>query len=246
MTTEHTPSPGPQRRKSGASPEDDNDFGFTAAEVRLSRVVRAVYVRCRSLAESMRRAVKFDYRPPRSYDQGSGGGERKVQAPVWLRLARWLVGHKLEPLRYVHYHLLQPDLERMPEPADLMSATARERFLAQRRQRLGDVRRALPAERTAFFEAVSLAELMTGKQGTEIWGDVLTDDTVSLSPLFRYCLAKSVGGVSFERIAAYYRSSALAQFSQYPAAYARYWEAVLPAGFARSARRDYLRAICNG
>lgn len=235
----------PRRRKSQVTFDamEDKCFGYSPAEVKLSRVVRAVYVRARSMLESRLRAVTFEYRPPRSYDLGSGSVERKPQPPVWLKLSRWLLEQRLEPFNYISF-CVSASLARPPEPADLLRPATLERFQAYRRMQKDSIRQALKHEHVAFRDAVADAR-RDGASTYDTWGDVLTDETVSLSPLFRYCLAYSIGGVGFTRIASYYHTAALTQFAQYPAAYARYWHKLLPDGFAKTARREYLRRVCN-
>lgn len=238
----------PARRKMGTPKEaqKERSWGFDEKTLRLARLVRAAYVHCRSLAESARRAVAFKYEPPAVYDRGDpGGNERKGRPPAWPALALWLKESKVEVISYVVHCFFEVGTGKMPEPKDLMSANRLASFRHARRAEHHEVRLALEREQRAFRDAVAYETTVVGTPQDEVWGDVLTDDDVQLSPLFRYAVAHSVGGVAYQRIARYYFSAAVFQFRRNPGAYARHWGKILPPAFVKKSRRNYLRLIRN-
>ncbi len=234
----------PEAVVKGDSETDAN--GFSQQDLKLGQLIRSAYIRCRSIFESRARAVRFEYKPAAVYDKGAPGSvETACRLPIWPKIANWCLANNIEPVSYITWRFVQVEFSRPPEPPQLISTDKLTLFRQNRRKSKSVVRTSLKREYEYFSNAVDYEIYVLGRPKTEAWLQVLTDGTVSISPLFRHATAMSVGGAEFTVVAKQYLASAVAQFMQYPHAYRRYWT-ILSTKFVKSVKRNYVRLVCNG
>lgn len=213
----------------------------------LSARIRAAYVREREAFETRELGEPYRYRVPRRYDgvppvETEDGVELdRGTRSVWLRLAREFFGPGgIDPDLYIRIQFEHvPFGRRPPEPNQLGSAgrvRTWERAFAAKEE---EVRLALQLESEIAKMWISYHQRMVGRLKEDSYEIVLLDTALELSPLFRYCLARSIGGLRFRRIAKRYEIGACVQYRRYRAYYKRHWGGVLPAGFSRHSRQVY-------
>jgi hypothetical protein len=100
----------------------------------------------------------------------------------------------------------------------------------------------LEIEKRAGSAAIASHQIV-GTPRDDSYAIVLMNRHVAMSPLMRYCLARSIGGVRFRRIATRFEPEAILQFMRYRTQYKRVWKDVLPKGFAARAKRIYPHLI---
>lgn len=74
------------------------------------------------------------------------------------------------------------------------------------------------------------ARCMARIGGTSIldaWANVLSNKGLQLTPLFRYCLARILGGDRFEELVERYETAALLQYQYHAEAYAHTWRGIV-------------------
>lgn len=243
---------------------DDGAGAFTDAELALAPVVRAAYIEARGLWQSLRAGTDVPYRPPARYDGQTRpsldpeDAGRATTPPVWCQLARWLLANDLGAVvdEYVRFVFEQtPPHRPPPEPLALMRDDLRAAFLEQHRcnsetrvvtQSRSDCRAVLAA--VAFYEsAFDNRPADPVEARGRAYANVLLTTTVSVSPLFRHVLARSLAAEfrrsghddwarRFASIARYWFPAAARQYVADAAAYDRYWSAWLPARFRDEVR----------
>ncbi len=208
---------------------------------------RAAYERERSRYESLVSGKNIRYRAPRVY--GGHDPLRLADAPeveivkgrasIWVRLATFCLSHRIEPEAYMQAQFDSDEmrLRRSPEPAQLMTEgrlcsyrEARARHGAMVAQALHSQLGVVRAEVAFTMEAAMSAEAATLV--------VLMNDGIELSPLFRYCIARSIGKAC-QLAAKSYRLEAIMQFNCFPEHYVAHWRRYLPVGFATMAVEAY-------
>lgn len=231
-------------------PETAYDGRFSLAERRLAQSIRRAYVMARSDWESLQRGHAATYVPSRLDDEGRGGSvdndnRRDDKLPVWIVLARGFHQLGIDPEDYIFAAFERAlKLKQPPEARYLLAATQLQAYREEKEQ-------AVAARETAIFLATEkgIAEdqitywQLCGMEPVAAHCFVLTDSSLELSALFRYCLAlKLARKYPAERkrilkMAAAYKAAAAAQFYQDRAEYRRHWAGFLPKGFDEEAVR---------
>jgi hypothetical protein len=240
----------PPRRSRRSAPEEEEgvDSAATAAEWKMASAVKTVYIVERSRWETVSTGIASTYIPPSSYD-GTPPitlcGEvvlQKAQPSVWVKLVRWCEEQSVHPESYVAliFSSFSPMRRRPPEPHQLMSEVYL-RVWDENLPKLSErVRVALVVQKAAAenrFARIRVSDPKTKPE--DAWVEVLVDGTLAISALFRYCLAKMIGGKRFEKIAASYEDEAVLEFQRFRKWYKLHWGALLPKGFSRFAREQY-------
>src|SRR5262245_20407596 len=233
------PGPGARRRRP-RRPED----GPSIREAKLARLIRAAYQAERSRYETVLSGRPVAWRIARRYDEGEAAGpEHRGVPPVWPVLARWFLANRLDPFTYIAYQFARVLLSRPPEPDRL----TRPEYLAHYRQGKKLARKATRRELRLQVDTAN-RQIRLHVHGYEqpredAWAAVLLDEGLELGALFRYCLAHSIGGDRFDRIAGRYEVPAAVQYRRDVGAYKATWQALLPDGFHKRSRKIYLRTL---
>lgn len=212
-----------------------------------ARRLRAVYVHERSAFETMKLGERYRYRPPRRYDgrpaveTDDGVVLEKAVKPAWLDLARHLADcgvTMLELFVEAQFHALAPTA-RAPEPLQLRTDACLSRYRDYVEGTEADVILELKLQTGLAADRITFLQLYGDAAKEDSYAIVLLDDDLELSPLFRYCLATSLGGSRFHRIAKRYGPEACCEYCRCRKYYKRHWKRILPVGFDRYARSVY-------
>jgi hypothetical protein len=209
----------------------------------LSLKVRKMYIDLRSFYESDRANRPILYRVPPRYDgTPEQGPENPATQSRWLRLARWFLANGIEPEEYLPAAFESQRRARfLPEPDHLTSERIRAEVMTIIVSVGRDVRRALRSQSDLAGAAVRCAVHLGNQSQGRALAYVLSDPTVELSALFRYCHASQCRGKAFARIAKFYEDAAVVQYKRAVAAYDKHWRKLLPEGFKEHANRVYER-----
>lgn len=212
----------------------------------LARRLRAVYVQERSAFETMKLGEPVKYQVPRSYDgrpavETDGGVElQPATRSVWWVLARFLAAEDFSPEAFIEaqFDRLGPTA-RPPEPRQLRSAACVRRAAQFVAATAREIPLELVLQRKQAATRISYLQLYGREAKEDSYAIALLDSDLELSPLFRYCLALSIGGLRFRRIAKRFETEACFQYQRYRKHYKRHWGELLPPGFGRFSKRVY-------
>jgi hypothetical protein len=150
-------------------------------------------------------------------------GRRDVETPVWIALARFIEEHRLNPLAFIRAQYSSYDAEAPIATNKFMSEGALKnyrKFLEE-----GIKRCALELSlQKQVLEMELYSKKMTG-YGDNALAAVLADISVSLSALFRYCVACASG---LREQAEDFETAAGLQYLEEPYSYDVSWGPVLP------------------
>lgn len=208
--------------------------------------VKACYTQERGRWESFRSGATVAYRPPKAYDGRrpvTVDGELEVvpaRASVWQALVDWCQRQEINPEEYVRISFAAlPMTTSAPEPDQLKSAKYRNKWAELSGNIEEILRQKLASEKTTAAQNFVLRRRVYRETHAFALWCVLTDASLELSPLFRYCVAVDTNTAKTREIAQTFFAEAVIQFECYRAAYQTAWAAVLPKEFATQAKRAY-------
>lgn len=215
---------------------------LSPALVVLSKRIRRLYAEDRSIYETLRSGVEFVYIVPRRYDgEIAIEPEQKGTPSIWLCLAEWMLANEVDPDRYIHEAMEYCDQKGAPEPYQLMTEWRLEEY--RQSDDLVDLAGALTFQVELCSTKISNAVTLAGMSKNLACAFTLTDDSLELSALFRYCIACSMSGEKFKLIATQYEQDAVVQYWHRRDRYRKYWSRILPAGYDRQAQILYRRLV---
>lgn len=190
--------------------------------------IRTEYVRGRRAWESNKGVVIVKpYIPGQRLDSPVyDSNDELLTESLWVRAAKFLLGAGFDPLACVNSMFTDAfNSSRTPWPESLISPCSSRIFEIATEES----RRQLPA---AFAFQQQLCRRTTcliredeELAGAALFSRVLLDDTNGLSPLFRYCLARSVGlNVASDR----FFKAALLQYLVHTDTYDKVWDNWVP------------------
>ena len=190
--------------------------------------LKAAYVREKCRWVAFRKGYELAYQLPERFEK------------CWPKLAGIIEQHRLPVVAYIH---AQFHGGRVPEPNMLTTEQALEKFYRFATQLQHGLAARLQAETLAFEVAVTTARAAFPSHPLPaLWQRSLLDDTVQLSPLFRYCVGYAEG---FADVCAEYGRSALDQYLTFPSAYDEQWQNVIPSVLQQQANEE-LKGFANG
>lgn len=237
MSNRRVKPTGPPQKGAIAKPPGE-PAGDTVREARLTPLARAfrrAYVSERSRFESTRAGFPVRYRVPARYDGlkevATDGGlvVDKAVPPVWEKCAALLAAAGADPAAYVAAQFADTMARAAPEPAALFTPTRLADWEKVRKGLDDEVRTRLVLDEDSVAVAIRRF-VAAGESHADALSLALGDPQVAASPLYRH-VAAAAAGPGFERLAAYYWSSAVVQYSRARAAYREHWSKILPAGF---------------
>lgn len=207
-----------------AEPEDARALDTEA----LGRLVRTLYV----LNYRRQEAVKFGTpgmygakRMPR-WDGGADSSGRKFK-PVWPRIAQHLQSIDGDPERYIAAQFMDLGLDTPPFPNMLASAAATKKYREFARTFEQRLKQELLAQHGYLLMEIERLTRIRGLSETDATLTALADPLVSLSGLYRYCIAERIG----ERtLAERFHDGALPQYFCVATTYDRAWGDFIPGG----------------
>lgn len=225
----------PSGAKRGPSKAASKQAYFSPEEL----AVRDAYCVQRSRWESIRERAVIVYKPPESYDGRppiTVDGELvldKAKPSIWRKLADWFAERQINPDVYmrVQFASLPQDARRVPEPAQIISDRYLQVWSVGKDDIANRVRLALRNEKGIADDKITSFQSKYGFKAEDAYAGTLTLATLGLSPLFRYCLARSIRGERFKKIARRWRRMAVLQYMAERHFYLELWASILPKGF---------------
>lgn len=168
--------------------------------------------------------------------------------PVWRKLATFSRNRRIDPARYIRWSLDIPQIgypPEVPEPNRLLECARMEHYMADRPRVRGRIAAKFAAEKRAALTGLSVRQGLHWDEPADAHLFVVTTSTINLSPLFRFALARSIGGERMTRVAGKYEAAALFQFSRDSDECEAVYDIddVLPDGFAARATRFYAQIV---
>ncbi len=241
----------PNRRRCQHSHEEYDRRDEPAQETAVGLLVRRAYERERCAYDSLLQNKYVPYKAPKYYQGAAtirmngpdGPVVQKARSSVWTTLAAYFLTHRIDPDLFMRAQFSPAalKLDRPPEPNELLSSNRLALYHDTVQSMERTIAVSLTSQRSKATVEIAFAEA-AGKTPLDAYMWVLTNDGIELSPLFRYCLARSLTGVQFQDVARHYLPAAVLQYIYFAAAYEQHWGAYLPPGFARVAEQLYARA----
>jgi len=210
--------------------ESDPESRFSKEETELSRKIKSIYTAQRSAYDYRMKGIKTRWRSNRRYDDGvKATVETKEVLPVWITLARFFRENEITPYDYINYHFQNATLNRAPEPFQLKTPALLNDYQVWRKKEINSLRISFRTQKSIAVTNIRIQRSYDPElSDSDVYGLVLTDESIELSALFRYCLAKSL---RLKKIASIYLHRAAMQFYCNPVGYIKVWKRWLPKGF---------------
>lgn len=213
---------------------------YSDEEHRLALKLKKVYTEeMRRYLVSKGREGGAYYEPSRAFDgfDNPGPEQGKPRPAVWLKVARAVVARGYDVEEYVRAQFEVFRQEGPPTPAHLLSDRSVQSYEYARDAAPSEAVPSLSTQvhvaRTRILEALS-ADRSTSPH--DAWRRVISDPTLQLTPLFRYCLAASEG-LEFADMAESFKEDAALQYCRNPRAYDSEWRDVIPRSFPAEAAK---------
>lgn len=246
--TEDMPAVGKSRKVVQETPEE-------AFCNRLALRVRHTYVTERSSYESL--VVAFGgkkrnraYRPSKRHDGGANWDVQAGEYPegtiyesVWQKIAVSLFRDKIDPVFYVQriFAVISSRYENPPTPEQLLSERYRRIYAESLEDSEHELALALMIQSNLAKNQILLAQIDGGVSMEEAVEEVLVNDRLALSSLFRYCLAASMRSKRFRRYMENYRVGAAVQYLRQAEDYDEGWGEFVPNELRDKAESIYHR-----
>lgn len=162
--------------------------------VELSAKVKVLYCKHRSRLEILRGRLD-GYRAPKRYEGFPATVERKAVPSVWRNLCDWAKTHDLDILEYVKFQLgFLPSNGHIPEPLQLKNNARLIKFKREYDPDMfqAEIQSALRIQLSALKTAVVVKQRYDKRSFTIAHVEALTDSSIEVSPLVRYCVAYSM------------------------------------------------------
>jgi len=202
-------------------------------EQQMARIIRAIYILERRRKEEALTGLPSHYRSHVMWDGGEHRG--RTYSSVWLKIARFVLEHRLEPVLLIEAQFRKPS-KIVLEPTGILSSDAL--FVYQEFTQYLDAHEPISFNHQKQVCRNAAADLYAATNWTddEIMGSVLFDESLAMTPLFRYCMAKSL---KIERVYTDYLHKAVLQYIPRKQLYDNVWGNFIPARFAQKAEQVY-------
>lgn len=204
----------------------------------LATDVRNIYVCCRSSHQGSA------YTPGANWDGGTSRFGRQTK-PIWPRVARFIIRHGLDPVAFIRSQFWHTPKDRPPQPTDLMSEAALEKWQVYERGIEKSLSSQLSYEITSIrSEMLPLQEGLNWSHDRALKFALYNVKTVVASPLVRYCLAVEYG---MDEVAEHFHDRALFQYAFQKDAYDAAWpQGSIPEALVREGRALVERILTRG
>lgn len=162
--------------------------------VELSQKVKVLYCKHRSRLEILRGRLD-GYRAPKRYEGVPATVERKAVPSVWLNLCIWAKTKNIDILEYVKFQLgFIPSTGHIPEPLQLKNNARMIKFRREYDPEMfrAEIQSALRIQLSQLKTAVVVKQKYDKRSFTQAHVEALTDSSLEVSPLVRYCVAYSM------------------------------------------------------
>ena len=211
-----------------------------------ARLLRHAYVELRR-TYSAGRGRDRPYTPNPAWDGRRTANPRKPDQPnMWEQTAAKLLAQGIDPAGYVEalHDAIVSQFPQPPQLPELLSPRLMAMYQAYRRDLPARVAQRLRSDANTARTEIVLRNAYGGYSMENATWLTLTNGVLSISPLFRYCMAMGESAPRFHQLAAQrFEQAAVLQYMRAREEYARAWEDVLPAGFDTRAQEVYDRLI---
>lgn len=211
-----------------------------------ARAVRTAYIAARTRYEQACKGMIGIYVPSLGMDGRSAKyrGDKIIEKAVpsdWQRIADLCIAEKINPRSYIStiFASLDPAKKTVPNPNYFCGEKALDTWRQSRRGQERAIELSLRSETEAAANKMGFY-LSMGFTKRRAYRTTLLDDSLGLSPLFRYCVAVSL---KYDDIADHFYTAAMTQFAEFDKYYRKFWAEMLPAGFAKRAMADFEKLI---
>ena len=202
----------------------------------LADKIREVYCEERNRWNHLNgKSVTWGDRPIPRYDGGIDSMGRKY-GNVWLEIAKFVTANKMNYAAFVRAQF-SIARQRPIDPTQLNKPKARDLYLSVAQRSSSDTTRLFLLQKNVFSRETAKMQFRKEKYhwtDAQIFRAVLGNRLLSLSALFRYCLARSEG---YSELAESFHQEAIEQYLDDPDAYDRIWEQWVPDDFRRDVRK---------
>ena len=219
-----------------SSPEED-----TAEAWRDGEALKTAYTVARRRFETARDGQVSTYRPAQSLDGKSrlnvGHPERGKVTNAWVAMAAKMRAKGVDPEKYVYdvFSRLFSAGQSVPMPQQLLAENVWKLY-KQPKQTSALVTKTLWLFQANLANEAIMDLREDGRSLRDAMLDVIYDDTLALTDLFRFCLAYSVGETA---VAEYFAVPAALQYYPQAEHYDMIAKKMLPRGFKRQAGEIY-------
>lgn len=210
----------------------------------IARDIREAYIFERRIFNESRYGQQSEYRPGVRFDGGEDRDGREFK-PIWPKVADFVLDNGLEAVSFVRSQFYDRRLP--PQPNQLLSEKALHRYERYHGAAREKVVQALSSQQyradLEFWAKVQFC----GRTEEDAWFDVLLDQSIELSALFRYCKAVELGknDDAMKYVVRRYRAPAAFQYLRYRSEYDDVWADFIPIKFKARAGRILKKYIAQ-
>ena len=213
---------------------------------------RAIYIRERQLFQMMMNGDERQYIPNKKWD-GNDFPDSYDEKSVWPKIASFTIEHQFDPAVCIwarFQHQKSMNNRRPPMPNQIALDKYVDMYKVAIEQSSEAIKQQLEFDREYLKKELRILRLddaeLSSKEACEL---VLLDETIPVSPLFRYCLAHQEG---LDKVKEWFFDAACSQYRRFPNQYVAYWEeAKIPKSISGKVKADRALVIedevtCNG
>lgn len=199
---------------------------------RLAMAVKQAYMEERRMFYIRTRGEEGNSTPRESAVASWDGGHDcrgAVHKSKWKAIVQFALKHRVDPIELVRAVFEMCESNLPPLPNQVMSLRALEDLKRARELSLEDLKlRYAGYTCEAKQKFLFWREYRAGRPDIEVWKEVACSPELSLSPLFRFCLAQGLG---LAQVAELWRKRALLMYIRAPDAYDKVLGEALPKDF---------------
>jgi hypothetical protein len=204
-----------------------------------ANVIREVYIEERRNLHASQTGMPSYYAPGKHWDGGEPKPHQpgKYTEPIWPKIAKFVLDFSVDPEKYVRTQfrlraanaaILQPNMLTTQVAMAKYRQASSENFTREM------LREEFEQQKLALTLAIARYNDFPGWTENERHCSMISDSTVHITPLMRFCVANSLG---ITRIADYYYDDAQRQYLWQPDDYDKIWKGWLPEFFTTAARK---------
>lgn len=245
MTQERPQRPGSESRPGARAKKTVNLKAIREElERQLGLQLKSAYTVERGFYEQQRdRSRKQRYKPSKHWD----GAEKDDRDPeltgrdnVWIKTAAHLYDRGIDPAEFVRlvFAAINDKVDAPPLPSQLLSPKTFAKYTRGARTLPLEVANAFETQRALAKSRVCVKVRLCQKTTADAVEEVLYDEALALSALFRYCLAVSMQekGKRFKEAAEAFKARAAIQYMRHKAQYDQSWTCIPPKFKAEASR----------
>lgn len=211
-----------------AVPKSPEEIAARNYKLRMIHIVRTAYVAAKQLLATPDKP--FVDGPVPAWDGGKRLASGDVTEPIWPAVADFCIKHNVNPWIYFRAQIVNRSL--LP-PQSLMNELSLARYQSFYIAEINACDVHLQCEITAFNRGLDdVWQLYPDAAREQLWTYTLLNETLPMSPLFRYCLGWQY---KLKVVTDRYYELAVSQFLSLQVGYVRHWYRLLPSEFVTRA-----------